>query len=218
MLQAILLKFAIIFAALVAIISAWRIFLAWQRIRFQRKQKNVLLQIRVSRVNEKLPIVAEQIFAVLHGISRKISFWEKLCGVTIESFSFEIANVSNQIKFFAHAPAHLKNFLENQIYAQYPDIEIEEIPDYLKTLPVEVQINKEANKEKQPSPLDKTLTKPEQDIAPQAKFQKINEIKNALAAEITFTDPVIYPIKRHAQFEDKITRTLADPYLASLVR
>jgi hypothetical protein len=211
LLQAILLKFAIIFAALVAIISAWRIFLAWQRIRFQRKQKNVLLQIRVSRVNEKLPIVAEQIFAVLHGISRKISFWEKLCGVTIESFSFEIANVSNQIKFFAHAPAHLKNFLENQIYAQYPDIEIEEIPDYLKTLPVEVQINKEANKEKQPSPLDKTLTKPEQDIAPQAKFQKINEIKNALAAEITFTDPVIYPIKRHAQFEDKITRTLADP-------
>ncbi|MEK7172003.1 MAG: hypothetical protein AAB739_03785, partial [Patescibacteria group bacterium] len=127
--------------------------------------KEITLAIRVPKTNETGPIVAEQIFATLHGFSKNNK----------DSISFEIANTGRQIKFYAHFPAKLRNLIEGQIYAQYPTAEIEEVEDYT------VQI----------------LNAP--------------EAKNAMSAILTFEDPVIYPIKRYTQFEDKLTRTAVDP-------
>lgn len=86
--------------------------------------KKVILSIRVPKTNETGPIVAEQIFATLHGFSKNKK----------DYVSFEIANTGRQIKFFAHFPEKLRNLIEGQIYAQYPTAEIEEVEDY--TAPV----------------------------------------------------------------------------------
>ena len=82
--------------------------------------KEITLAIRVPKTNETGPIVAEQIFATLHGFSKNNK----------DSISFEIANTGRQIKFHAHFPAKLRNLIEGQIYAQYPTAEIEEVEDY----------------------------------------------------------------------------------------
>ncbi len=206
------LQIAIILAGIIVLFFAGKIFFIFQQARFRRAQKNVLLSIRVSRLNEKLPIVAEQMFAVLHGIDHRISLFEKLRGVTVENFAFEIANVEGQIKFFVHAPRHLRNFVEGQIYAQYPDIEIEEVADYLAPKKVEIRQPDELPEVSE----SRSLAAVEANLGPSdTKFEPLDPFAHALGAELRLTDPDIYPIKRHSQFEDKITRTAVDP-LASI--
>ncbi|HUC87347.1 MAG TPA: DUF87 domain-containing protein, partial [Candidatus Saccharimonadales bacterium] len=48
-----------------------------------------------------------------------------------EHISFEIASIKNQIQFYVWTPRHLKDFVEGQIYAQYPSVRISEgVEDY----------------------------------------------------------------------------------------
>jgi hypothetical protein len=42
-------------------------------------------------------------------------------------FSFEITKVANRIRFFIISPKKYTNFLSNQIYAHYNDVEIIEV-------------------------------------------------------------------------------------------
>lgn len=204
-----LFQFAAIVSAIAVVFLGSQLFFMFQQHRFRCRQKHVLLLIRVSKTNEKLPIVAEQMFAVFHGIIHKIPLIEKLRGATVENFSFEIANTEGQIKFFAYVPAHLRNFVEGQIYAQYPDVEIEENEDYLNKKSIEIC---------SPETMESMEKVETTDIAPTEKsvgqpvdFQKISDLPHALVAELALVNSHIYPIKRHAQFEDKITRTAVDP-------
>jgi len=82
-------------------------------------KEKVVLQIKVPKDNESGPIVAEQIFATLHAFSNEI-------------VSFEIANIGRSIRFFVTLPEKLVDLVESQIYAQYPDTEIEVVGDYAK--------------------------------------------------------------------------------------
>ena len=74
-----LIQAAVGIAGIVVLFFGGKLLLTVQQNRFRKKQKQILLSIRVSRENEKLPIVAEQMFAVLHGIIHKISFIDRLC-------------------------------------------------------------------------------------------------------------------------------------------
>ena len=86
-------------------------------------KKYILLEILVPKNNEKGPLAAESMFASMHGIFQEaIESQEKL--------SFEIASKGKFIIFYAHIPAHLKDFIEGQIYSQYPTVEISEVKDY----------------------------------------------------------------------------------------
>ncbi len=82
-----------------------------------------LLRILVPKQNEKTPMAAQEMFASIHGIFR--------ADQTIQDhLSFEIASRDQYIQFFAHVPKELKDYVEGQIYAQYPTVEISEVQDY----------------------------------------------------------------------------------------
>ncbi len=108
-------------------------YLAWQNRRkttWIDQTEHVLLRIEVPRENEKKELSAEQMFASLHGILRPDSELLKE-GSVQEHVSFEIASVGNQIQFYVWTPKHLKDFIEGQIYAQYPNVNISEgVEDY----------------------------------------------------------------------------------------
>lgn len=170
--------------------------------------KYTVLSVRVSKANETNPIVAEQIFASLHGIHKKISFWDRLKGIKPEHISFEIANINRNIKFYIWCPKKLANAIESQIYAQYPDCEITEVEDY--TIPKTIEVsNNSLNKEK--SQTKSIVPKKNLPVEKNKKFEKIDLFANAITAELTLIDPDIFPIKRHPQFEDKLTRKAVDP-------
>ena len=109
------------------------IFEIWGRVnRIRRKYgvKYEVLQVRVAKENESGPMVAEQIFATLHGIQKKFNLWERLNGYSSSHVSFEIASIDRSIRFYVAFPSHLRNLVEGQLYAQYPDAEIEDCYDY----------------------------------------------------------------------------------------
>ncbi|KKU80058.1 MAG: hypothetical protein UY05_C0015G0001, partial [Candidatus Peregrinibacteria bacterium GW2011_GWA2_47_7] len=137
------------------------------------EQQYTVLAIRVPKTNESGPLVAEQIYATLHGFFHNRTWWQRLIGHTQPQVSFEIAYSRRQISFYVWFPVHLRNLIEGQMYAQYPNAEIEEIADY--------------------------------------SFGKGIDPKHAVGTELSLEDPVIYPIKRYPQFEDKLTRVPVDP-------
>jgi len=174
----------------------------------QFAKKYSVLQVRVARENETGPLVAEQIFASIHGIYQKIGFWRGLFGATQDKISLEIANIGSNIKFFIAFPAKYKNFIEGQIYAQYPDVEIEEVEDYAKIEEMEISLGNTSNESGEQGIIPiKDLPA----IKAKKEFSRFDFGKNVFGAELTFTDPTIYPIKRYAQFEDKMAKLAVDP-------
>lgn len=98
----------------------------------------VIFEIQVDRNNEKWPWVFEHILIILHKTieSKKESFWKQPIYKRPE-FSFEIAKIWNKIRFFVICKKEYKNFLQNQIYAHYSNVEIFETNDYLSCVPIE---------------------------------------------------------------------------------
>jgi len=113
-------------------------YLIWQnrrREQWVQATDNVLLLVEVPKDNEKKELSAEQMFASLHGILRPKSDLQKE-GALQEHVSFEIVSRLNSIQFYVWTPKHLKDFVESQIYAQYPTVQIKEDPGDYSKLPV----------------------------------------------------------------------------------
>lgn len=92
-------------------------------------QPGSVLLLQVPRTNEKKELAAEQMLASLHGLlhgGKKGLFGKEIR----EHISFEMAVQHRRIGFYVWVPDHLKNFVIEQIYAQYPDVHITEVPDY----------------------------------------------------------------------------------------
>lgn len=107
---------------LVAVLS----FLTWrnyQQVDTAADVESVLLVLEIPRTNDKSELAAEQLFASLHGILRDKKEL-RLAGGHQEHLSFEIASVNGQIRFYTWVPRTLQSFVEGQIYAQYPTVQI----------------------------------------------------------------------------------------------
>lgn len=117
------------------IIVAILAYLIWQNRRREQwvsQTEHMLLLIEVPKDNEKKELSAEQMFASLHGILRPKADLVKE-GSLQEHISFEIASIGNKIQFYVWTPRHLKDFVEGQIYAQYPSVRIREgVEDYAR--------------------------------------------------------------------------------------
>lgn len=87
--------------------------------------ESVLLVLEIPRANDKSELAAEQLFASLHGILRDKRELQINKGVQ-EHLSFEIASVGGRIQFYVWVPKTLQSFVEGQIYAQYPTVQIHE--------------------------------------------------------------------------------------------
>lgn len=79
-----------------------------------------LLSILVPKMNDKTPLSAEMMFASLHGLLSKTPGLQ-------EHLSFEIVATSDGIRFYVYLPTYFRNFVEGQIYAQYPNANITEV-------------------------------------------------------------------------------------------
>ncbi|MCX6809499.1 MAG: type IV secretion system DNA-binding domain-containing protein [Candidatus Berkelbacteria bacterium] len=85
--------------------------------------ESVLCRLMVPKNNEKSPASAELFFAALHGV---FDYQSKIQPI----MSFEIVSINKFIQFYFYVPRYLKEFVEGQFYAQYPNVEINEAEDY----------------------------------------------------------------------------------------
>lgn len=104
------------------------IYLTWrnnQSVKVVNNTESVLLVLEIPKTNDKSELAAEQLFASLHGILRDAKELKENSGYQ-EHLSFEIASVGGRIRFYAWVPRTLQSFVEGQIYAQYPTVQISE--------------------------------------------------------------------------------------------
>lgn len=99
-----------------------------RRVNDDRDIHGKVLLMQVPRTNEKKELAAEQLFASLHGLLQSTDNTFK--SLYNERVSFEIAVKNKRIGFYVWVPEHLKSFVEDQIYAQYPTVQISEVDDY----------------------------------------------------------------------------------------
>lgn len=88
-----------------------------------------MLLLQVPRTNDKKELAAEQMFASLHGLLQAAST-SRFKILESDRISFEIAVKGKRIGFYVWVPNHLKGFVEEQVYAQYPTVQISEVSDY----------------------------------------------------------------------------------------
>ena len=122
---------------------------------------NKLLQIRAGLENERGPLYMEPALSALHSLKGADA-----------AFGLEMGMADSKISFFVRATPKAAALAESQLYAQYPDIEI----DHLSTDPFVVGENEEV-----------------------------------VYMDLVLTDPEVFPIKRHPQFDDMLTRVNVDP-------
>jgi hypothetical protein len=175
-----------------------------------------LLSIKVPKEIEPGPgpIVAEQIFAALHSIQEEIPWYKRILGIKGERISMEIIHQKRHIRFLVSCPTRYRNLIESQIYAHYPNVEIFEEDDYIH-IPEEnpVELSTEPTSSQNEADSTALTQSSAQALKPHAKkrFEKVKSKETMVVAELAFSDPDIYPIKRYSQFEDRLTRIAADP-------
>jgi len=95
-------------------------------------KQRVFLEILVDKNNIKGAEVFEHVLLVLHQVYEKDRRKKEP-----DSFSFEITKVGNRIRFFISCHKKYKEFLQNQIYAHYNNVEINLVKDYFSKIPQE---------------------------------------------------------------------------------
>lgn len=116
---------------LIVFLSAVSSFFAYKKV-IKTEESDVFIKDKVV-LHIKLPksavdateVTAESMFANLHGLLGNDETGVK------ETTSFDIIATPTGLKFYAITNTENKSFLENQIYAYYPQVQIEVVDDYI---------------------------------------------------------------------------------------
>jgi len=100
------------------------------RTRYIAEQDYVLLEIKIPKEIRKSPLAMEVFLTSLYQKGAVTYGDTYLEGKTRPWFSLELVSINGEIRFFIWSQIKYKNMIENQIYAQYPDVEIYEAEDY----------------------------------------------------------------------------------------
>lgn len=104
--------------------------------RFIMGIKWVLLEIQVPRDVIKTPAAMELIFTNAFFHQSMKGFWEQfIIGAPWLWFSLEIASIDGRVHFYVRTPTRLRDLVETQIYAQYPQAKVVEVEDYAFRIP-----------------------------------------------------------------------------------
>lgn len=104
--------------------------------RFIVGMKWVLLEIQVPRDIVKTPLAMELVLSNAFYHKSMKGFWEQYVqGAVWFWFSLEIASIEGRVRFFVRTPSRVRNLVETQIYAQYPQAKVMEVDDYVFDIP-----------------------------------------------------------------------------------
>ncbi len=104
------------------------------------KQSSVLLEIKLPVEMLKSPLAMELFLVAFFHVSTPNFLETYYEGKIRPWFSLELVSLGGEVKFYIWAWKSYKNWIETQIYAQFPNIEVYEVEDY--TLPARVDLEK----------------------------------------------------------------------------
>jgi hypothetical protein len=115
----------------VFLVALW--FVLWidyKRREYINSQGSVLLEIKIPEEMSKSPLAMEMFLNSLHNpvVGNLIKVYYE--GAVRVWYSLELVSIDGTVHFFIWAPSKSKNLIETQLYAQFPNIEVHEVPDY----------------------------------------------------------------------------------------
>lgn len=115
---------------------AWRLWLQYVQADYFGKTEFVLLEIKIPKAVMKTPQAMELALNALHqGWDGDNIFKIWWLGQARSWFSLELVSREGEIHFYIWTQKFHRNVVEAQFYAQYPDIEIHEVADYVHDIP-----------------------------------------------------------------------------------
>lgn len=95
----------------------------------------IVLEIKLPKEQFKTPAAMEAVFSGLWEPGDSNGWKEDWLGLnTLPILSFEIASIGGSLHFFFWVPDKFKPRVESHIYAQYPQAEVLEVPDYTRLI------------------------------------------------------------------------------------
>lgn len=111
--------------------AAWQLWVVYVRLENILNEKYVVLEVRLPRESLRPPRVMEIILAALYYTGGESTFIDKYWDGKVRPWwSLEIVSIEGRLHFYIWTRSFLRNFLEAQIYGQYPTVELVEVPDY----------------------------------------------------------------------------------------
>jgi hypothetical protein len=124
-------KVAFIWAPLIAMYMGFQLWHHFVTERFILGMSWTLFEIEVPRDVEKSPMAMELVFTnSMYHASQK-GLWEIwIQGAPHFWFSLEIAGIDGNVHFYIRTPSRIRDLVETQVYAQYPQAKVKEVEDY----------------------------------------------------------------------------------------
>jgi hypothetical protein len=120
----------------------WEVWLQYIRHLFFATTKYVVLEIRLPRDIFKSPAAMELVFNTLYLTSGESHFFDRFWDGKVRPwFSAEIISEGGQVRLLMWTRENLRNLVESQIYAQFPDVEIHQVEDYTKEMVFNPEVN-----------------------------------------------------------------------------
>jgi len=151
--------------------------------RFIMNIKWVLLEIQVPRDVIKTPATMELIFSNAFYHKSIKGFWEEyMIGAPWLWFSLEMVSIDGRVRFYVRTPTRIRDLVETQIYAQYPQAKVVETEDYALNVP---QYTKDGDWNMWGCEFNKL----ENDVRPIKTYKQIEELKSGTKEEFKI-DPL----------------------------
>jgi hypothetical protein len=113
------------------IFGAWRAWVWYIQSLFLAGRKPVLLEMKIPREITKSPRAMEIALTNLWLSSGETTFLDRgLKGQVRPFYALEIASFGGEIHFYIWCWGNYRNFVEQTIYGQYPEVELYEVEDY----------------------------------------------------------------------------------------
>ena len=108
-----------------------KVWVYYARAKYLKKQEYVLLEVKLPQEILKTPLAMELVLSGLHQKTGETTWYDRIIlGKVRPYFSLELASFEGQVKFFIRTRTFTRNIVEAQVYAQYPNVELHEVPDY----------------------------------------------------------------------------------------
>ncbi len=130
-------KTAIFWLPISLIFISWHLWLHYVRRSYLNSINWVLLEIGLPRDVFKSPQAMEVFFTTALYQTGGVGTWfhRYWLGKVPTWHSLEIVSIEGKVKFFIRIEKRLRRFVESQLYAQYPQLEIYEREDYVYEVP-----------------------------------------------------------------------------------
>lgn len=117
-------------------------FVMYKRNKFILSQEAIVLEVKIPKDIFKSPLAMELFLTSLYQTKGEGTWLARNYeGKVRPWFSLEIVSFGGEIKFYIWCWKFWRNLIETQLYAQYPEVEVKEVPDYASNIHLDFDHN-----------------------------------------------------------------------------